>query len=79
MMKDSGPKNAKSVQYLRAKSARISMQVYLFCLLYYTGNLQQQIDPQCTKCKWSKINKKNQIFFHIDVMILKIEAMKKKC
>ena len=58
MMKDSGPKNAKSVQYLRAKSARISRYI-LFCLLYYIGNLQQQIDPQCTKCKWSKINKKN--------------------
>ena len=28
MMKDSGPKNAKSVQHLRAKSARISRYIY---------------------------------------------------
>ena len=32
MMKDSRPKNAKSVQYLRAKSARISR---IFYFAYY--------------------------------------------
>ena len=36
---------------------------FILLIILYIGNLQQEIDPQCTKCKWSKINKKNWIFF----------------
>ena len=78
MMKDSGPKNAKSVQYLRAKSARISRYIY-FAYYIIQAIYSNKLTHSVLNANGAKSIKRIRFFFHIDVMILKIEAMKKKC
>ena len=77
MMKDSRPKNAKSVQYLRAKSARISRYIY-FAYYIIQAIYSNKLTHSVLNANGAKSIKRIR-FFHIDVMILKIEAMKKKC